>query len=151
MDCGATPQQVDEQINFTIYNSGTFSLYQSVQVSKKVDYLLQKGFDDPCITGDQAICYYKIVVYELSSIELPVSVSGYTFSYQRCCRIENMDNIVSSGTVGNTYTMQIPGTSSAVPDANKNSSPTFPINDTAVICENSFFRYPFSATDIDGD
>ena len=151
MDCGATAGQVDEQVNFTIFNSVTLSLYQNVQVSKKVDYLLQKGFDDPCITGDQAICYYKIVVYELSSIELPVSVNGYTFSYQRCCRIENMDNIVSSGTIGNTYIIQIPGTSSIVPDANKNSSPTFPINDTAVICENSFFSYPFSATDVDGD
>jgi gliding motility-associated-like protein len=151
MDCGATAGQVDEQVNFTIFNSGTLSLYQNVQVSKKIDYLLQKGFDDPCISGDQAICYYKIVVYELSNIELPVSVNGYTISYQRCCRIENMDNIVSSGTIGNTYIIQIPGTSSAVPDANKNSSPTFPIKDTVVICENSFFSYPFSATDIDGD
>ena len=151
MDCGATGGQIDPNINFTVFNSSSLSQYANILVPKTDEYNLSKTVDDPCISGDQAICYYKIVVYELSSLELPVSADGYTISYQRCCRIENMDNIVSSGTIGNTYTIQIPGTSSAVPNANKNSSPTFPINDDIVICENSFFQFPFTATDIDGD
>lgn len=152
MDCNATGGQIDNNVFFTIFNGNTSSQYKNINVQKSASSpsRLSKGFDDPCISGDQAICYYIIVVYE-TTVELPVSADGYTISYQRCCRIENMDNIVSSGTIGNTYTIKIPGTSSLVPDANKNNSPTFPINDTAVICENSFFRYPFSATDIDGD
>ncbi len=151
MECAATTDQVDPTVNFTIFEGTSSKEYSNVAVIKTTDYFLQKQYDDPCITGNQAICYYKIVVYELSSIELPVSLNGYTISSQRCCRIENMDNIVSSGSIGNTYTIKIPGTASAVPDAIKNSSPTFPINDTAVICENNFFIYPFSATDPDGD
>ena len=143
--------QVDLKVPFTIFNGGTFSEYAKVTVQKTDEYKLEKVFDDPCITGNQAECYYKIVTYVLESYELPPSINGYTISYQRCCRIENMDNIVSSGYIGNTYTIQIPGTSSLVPDAVKNTSPNFPINDTAVICENSFFVYPFTATDKDGD
>lgn len=151
MECNATPEQVDPNVNFTVFEGTSSTEYANITVAKTTDYLLQKQYDDPCITGNQAICYYKIVVYELGSIELPVSPNGYTFSYQRCCRIENMDNIVSSGSIGNTYTIKIPGTSSVVPNAVKNSSPNFPVNDTVVICQNNFFVYPFTATDPDGD
>jgi PKD repeat protein len=151
MDCGATVNQIDDTAHFTIYNGTSSSQYANVLVRKKTPFTLEKQYDDPCITGDQRVCYYLIVVYELGSYELPVSPNGYTISYQRCCRIENMDNIVNSGSVGNTYTIQIPGTSSAVADANKNSSPTFPINDTVVVCENTYFNYPFTATDPDKD
>ncbi|MEO6358334.1 MAG: PKD domain-containing protein [Ferruginibacter sp.] len=151
MDCDATGAQIDPTVNFTIFNGTSATQVDNILVLQTSSYLLQKIFDDPCITGDQAICYYRIVTYELASVELSASANGYTISYQRCCRIENMDNIANSGTVGNTYTIKIPGTASPVPDAIKNSSPEFPVNDTAVICENSFFRYPFSASDPDKD
>ena len=62
-----------------------------------------------------------------------------------------MDNIDNSGTVGATWTIFIPGTNSPVPNAYKNNSPVFPVNDTVVICQNNYFEYPISATDPDGD
>ena len=151
LDCSSIDGQINQDINFTVYNGSTSNLHTMVNVSKTKDYLLQKKYDDPCISGDQAICYYIIVVYELSSLELPISADGYTISYQRCCRIGNMDNISNSGDIGNSYTIQIPGTNSLVPNAIKNNSPIFPVNDTVVVCENSYFKYPFSVTDADGD
>ncbi len=151
MGCDATANQMDATVNFTFFDGTSSTVVNNVQVNQSSNYLLQKVYDDPCISGDQAICYYRIVTYELASVELPVSANGYTVSYQRCCRIENMDNIQNSGTVGNTYTIKIPGTASLVPNANKNNSPVFPINDTVVICENSYFQYPFSASDPDKD
>ena len=151
MDCAATGQQIDAEAHFTFFNGTSSNQYSNITVPLASSYLLQKVYDDPCITGDQAICYYRIVTYVLNDYELPASTNGYTISYQRCCRIENMDNIVGSGSIGNTYTIQIPGTSSPVPNAITNSSPNFPINDTVVICENSYFQYSFSATDPDGD
>ena len=151
MECNAGLGQVDPYINITIFNGATSNIYTSLRVFKTQDYLLQKNYMDPCISGDQTACYYKIVVYELNNLELPVSPEGYTISYQRCCRIKNMDNISNSSDIGITYTIQIPGTSSLVPDAIKNSSPIFPINDTVVICESNYFKYPFTASDIDGD
>ena len=62
-----------------------------------------------------------------------------------------MQNVTNSDAVGNTYSISIPGTSSMVPNAFKNNSPNFPINDTGVVCGGSYFEYPFSVTDKDGD
>lgn len=106
-------------------------------VSKTNEYLLSKVYDEPCISGNQVACYYKIVVYELASIELPATPQGYIVAYQRCCRIPGINNVSGSGNVGNTFTARIPGTATA-PGAEINSSPSFLINDTAVVCRNSF-------------
>ncbi len=151
MDCAANGNQIDDAVNFTIFNGSNFTQYDNVSVQRADSYLLQKLYDDPCITGDQAICYYRIVTYVLQSYELPAALNGYTISFQRCCRIENMDNIVGSGNIGNTYTIQIPGTANSLPNVTQNSSPNFPINDTVVICEKNYFSYPFSASDPNGD
>lgn len=151
MDCDANGNQIDNSVNFTVFNGTNFSQYDNVSVVKDDSYLLRKLYDDPCISGDQAICYYRIVTYVLPSYELPDAINGYTISFQRCCRIENMDNIAGSGNIGNTYTIQIPGTSNSLPNITHNSSPNFPIDDTVVICEKNYFSYPFSATDPNGD
>ncbi len=151
MVCNPSPGQLSDTINFSIYNGVSSTLYRDAEVRITKKYNLDKNYDEICITGDQRGCYYTIVIYELASIELPAQAEGYTVSYQRCCRIANMDNIYNSGQVGNTYSIKIPGTNSAVPNANKNSSPNFSVNDTAVICENSYFSTSLAATDPDGD
>jgi gliding motility-associated-like protein len=150
MICTASPPQVSDPINFSFFNAGTGLFLQNVSVAKSNEYSLGKIYDEPCITGNQIACYYKIVVYDLASIELPSIPVGYTISYQRCCRIAGINNVVNSGNVGNTFTITIPGTAIA-PGAETNSSPAFLVNDTAVVCRNSFFSYSFQATDPDGD
>ncbi len=151
MSCNPNPMQVNDPINFTIFQGNTSFQLANPSVNITNRYNLGKSTDDPCITNNQAICYYTIIQYELTDYELPESAAGYTISYQRCCRIAGMENVQNSGNAGNTYSIKIPGTSSAVPNAPKNSSPGFPINDTAVVCGGSFFSYPFSAVDKDGD
>ncbi len=143
--------QVNDPIYFTIFHTATNLQFALVPVHVKTQYKLDKLTDDPCINNDPVGCYYRIVIYELDSYELPVTSDGYTFSYQRCCRIDQMENIINPGAVGTTYTIKIPGSASPAPNAIHNSSPVFPINDTIVLCENKFFTYPFTATDIDGD
>ncbi len=151
MVCNPSSGQLTNPINLTIFRGDGISQFDNPSVNITNQYNLGKAADEPCITGEQSGCYYTIVVYELSSYELPVSADGYTISYQRCCRIPNMDNIQNSASVGNTYSIKIPGTSSAVPDANKNSSPDFSVNDTAVVCGGSYFSFPLGAFDEDGD
>ncbi|MEI9956647.1 MAG: PKD domain-containing protein [Ferruginibacter sp.] len=152
MICGATiGAQISDPIPFTIYQGSSSTLYEEVSVAKTNQFDLFKFNDDPCITGDQSGCYYTIVSYVLDNYELPVSATGYTISYQRCCRIAGMQNVTSSDNVGDTWTIKIPGTAAGVPNAEKNSSPSFPINDTAVICGGNYFTYPVNATDPDGD
>ena len=149
MICSASTAQVSDPITFSIFNRSNVLIANPV-VSKTNEYQLSKNYDEPCISGDQRICYYKIVVYDLPSIELPVTPDGYLISYQRCCRIAGIINVSGSGSVGNTFTATIPG-STVAPGAETNSSPSFLVNDTAVVCRNSFFQYSFQATDRDGD
>ncbi len=147
MICGPSAGQLTNPITFTIFQGNTANQIANPSVNITSQYNLSKVNDEPCISGDQRGCYYTVVIYELNNYELPVTADGYTVSYQRCCRINNMDNVVNSVSVGNTWTIKIPGTTSPVIDANKNSSPHFPINDTVVVCAGSFFSYSFQATD----
>lgn len=148
MICTATTNQVSNPINFSFYNTATGQLYQNVSVGIASEYSLGKTYDEPCITGNQIACYYKVVVYDLASIELPATPGGFTVSYQRCCRIGGINNIASSGAVGNTFSINIPG-SAIGQNAENNKSPMFLVNDTAVVCANSFFQYSFQASDAD--
>ncbi|MEN9569504.1 MAG: hypothetical protein RL172_735 [Bacteroidota bacterium] len=151
MVCNPTDGQKTNPINLSIFSGNGPALFDNPSASIVNEYNLGKAYDEPCITGDQRGCYYTIVVYQLDNYELPPNADGYTITYQRCCRIANMDNLINSAEVGNTYTIKIPGTSSPIPDANKNSSPDFSVNDTAVICGGSFFSVSLAATDVDGD
>lgn len=150
MLCNPSPGQLNNPINFSIFSAGTNQFIQDVSVPITNQYQLNKVYDEPCITGDERGCYYEIVVYNLSNIELPRNTDGYIVSYQRCCRISGIVNISNSGSIGNTFSIRIPGTAVA-PGAETNSSPNFLVNDTAVVCRNSFFQYSFQATDADGD
>ncbi len=148
MICNASEGQVNQNINFSIFNAANNQFIQNAPVSLTNSYTLNKSYNEPCITGDERGCYYLIVVYNLPSIELPSSSAGYIISYQRCCRIGGINNIVNSGAVGNTFSIKIPGTAAA-PGAETNSSPNFLVNDTAVICNNNYFELSFRATDTD--
>jgi gliding motility-associated-like protein len=152
MQCDPPPSagQLDNPINFSFFDASNNAFIQNVSVPIASHYVLSKGSDDECITGNQAVCFYDIVVYDLASVELAPLPNGYTVSYQRCCRIDNMINITNSDQIGNTYSITIPGTSTPF-NAVTNSSPQFPINDTVVICTNNHFQYAFQAFDLDGD
>jgi gliding motility-associated-like protein len=150
MICNPTTGQLSNPINFSIFNARTGSLFKDESVPISGTYNLSKVYDEPCITGNETGCYYTIVVYTANSVELPESRDGYTIAYQRCCRIGGINNIINSSAVGNTFAITIPGTANAT-DFDKNSSPVFSINDTAVVCRNSFFEYSFEASDANGD
>jgi len=150
MICNPSTAQVSNPINFSIFNAGTNTFIRNESVSLSQQYNLNKAADEPCITGEQSGCYYTVVVYDLPSVELPVSADGYIISYQRCCRIAGINNVSGSGSVGNTFSINIPGTSIGQ-NATTNSSPTFLVNDTAVVCGGSRFEYSFAASDLNGD
>jgi gliding motility-associated-like protein len=84
------------------------------------------------------------------SIELPRDPVGYTAVFQRCCRIENLANLSPNNNVGSSYTANIHGTDAILP-GETNSSPSFAIKDTVLICQNRPFELDFGATDPDGD
>lgn len=124
MICNPSAGQLSNPINFSIFNGGNSQFIQDVSVPITNQYNLTKVYDEPCITGNETGCYYTIVVYDLPSIELPITPNGYIIAYQRCCRIAGINNVLNSGSIGNTFSIAIPGTAIA-PGAETNSSPSF--------------------------
>jgi gliding motility-associated-like protein len=147
-DCQSSGAQLDPEAAITIYQNGTSVVFRNLNVKRNSIETIQLTSPGPCINNPPIVCY-QIGVYT-EEVELPASLQGYTIAYQRCCRIDNITNVINSGTAGATYTATIPGTS-VLANAPQNSSARFNTNDTVIICENNGFIYNFSATDADGD
>lgn len=150
MICNPTPQQLDQTAALSFFDAGTFQLLQTISAPLVANPNIQNNpGSNPCIINPPTICY-KIATYQ-TTVELVPNAAGYTIAYQRCCRISGIANIVSpSNIVGATYTVNIPGTNVGQ-NATHNSSPQFVQNDTAIVCENNYFIFDFSAVDPDGD
>lgn len=150
-ECSLNPGQIDASVPFTIFSGGTFVQLYNISVPVLTDVNVTNcPLPDchPCINNIPSICY-RIHTYELTR-DLPNTSSGYIVSYQRCCRIPGIINVQSpSNDYGETWTVTIPGT--IVAGAETNTSAKFSQNDTAIICQNSFFTFDFSATDINDD
>lgn len=149
--CVLSGGQFDPTINFSIFDGGNNSLLYQEPVSYSNLFDIQNCTSQechPCINLIPSICY-KIITYTLDK-DLPRTANGYTVSYQRCCRILGIVNLQNpSNSIGETWTVKIPGTSIA--GAETNSSARFSQNDTAIICQGARFTFDFSAFDLDGD
>ncbi|TCJ13380.1 T9SS type B sorting domain-containing protein [Flaviaesturariibacter flavus] len=147
---GTTDPRASATVPVTIFNASTNTEINTIDFPKINQYKIGKSVPEPCVTNTPLNCYYEVLIYR-SNVDLAPSAGGYVLSYQRCCRIIGISNLQPpSNAVGNTYSINIPGTN-LHPLGPTNSSSTFLTNDTVVICRNSFFRYSFQATDPDGD
>lgn len=116
----ASSAELDPEASISIFESGREITTISVKMAKMdVVSLSNPG---PCIDNPPQVCYQ--IGYYYQDVELPISVAGYTIAYQRCCRIDNIANIVGSVNAGTTYMATIPGTGILL-DAPVNSSPVF--------------------------
>lgn len=147
-ECSSDGARLDTAAAITIYQTGSTQIYQNLlSPIDRVDVVTLSS-PGPCITNAPIVCY-QIGTYE-EDIELPFNIQGYTITYQRCCRIENITNVLGSGSTGGTYTATIPGTT-VFPQAPVNSTPVFTGVDTVLICQDNPFVYDFGAVDADGD
>lgn len=152
IDCNATnPGQLDARVPLTIFTKGDNAFVQSVDAPLSNETFI--SFDpasNPCIGNPPSNVCYRVRSYS-ATVTLNNTDLGYTIAYQRCCRIDNIVNLIQpSNAVGATYTAEIPGTK-VLTGAFKNSSPIFAGTDAAAICANSSFIYSFAATESDGD
>jgi len=107
---------------------------------------LQLSTPNPCITNPPQV-HYEVGYYEFN-VTLPANSNGYLISYQRCCRITGINNLINSSNVGATYTAEIPGTS-GIASGPANNSARFAGQDTVAICAAKAFTYSFGALDPD--
>ncbi len=152
-ECILNANQWCPDVNISIFDAGNNTLFQAVNVPNNAVIDIQNCTRQechPCISDIPNICY-KIATFEFV-IDLPVNEAGYVISYQRCCRIANIINLQpGSSTIGDTWTVSIPGSNGMDPLAYQNSSALFSQNDTAIICKDNYFTFNFSAIDPDGD
>jgi len=147
-DCLSGGAPLDDAAAITIYANGSSTPFLSLSVTLDQREVLQLSNPGPCIDNPPVVCYE--VGFYIDEVDLPAIPQGYTISYQRCCRIEGISNVINSGNTGATYTATVPGTD-RLASAPQNSSPKFNTQDTVVICEGNTFFYNFGATDPDGD
>jgi gliding motility-associated-like protein len=137
-----------QSVYLGIYNAGTNALAASKLINYTTVNTISKTSYSPCMSNPPSICYeIRTFVY---TVDLPDIAAGYVLAVQDALRVSGIINITNSGNSGITITAMIPGTINSV-DYHKNSSPNFLFLDTAIICYNGNFSYPFKATDADGD
>lgn len=145
-DCFSAGAQLDPSAAIGVFNRTTNILVYTALIPITKTERLQLGTPGPCITNAPVVCY-EVGFYEFS-ITLPASLNGYTVAYQRCCRINGISNLSASGSMGATYTADIPGTT-ILPTAPENNSAKFTGADTVIVCGGYPFTYSFAAVDAD--
>jgi gliding motility-associated-like protein len=137
-----------QSVYLGIFNASTNALVASKSISYSTVNTITKTSYSPCMSNPPTICYeLRTFVY---SVDLPDISAGYILAVQDALRVSGIINISNSGSSGITITAMIPGTINSV-DYHKNNSPNFIFLDTAIVCYNGNFSYPFKATDADGD
>ena len=146
-DCFSTGAQLDPTAAIGVFDRASNALVWSNNAIPRTQIVqLQIGAPNPCITNPPQVCY-QVGYYEFDVV-LPGNANGYLISYQRCCRIVGINNLISSSSVGATYTAEIPGTS-AVANGPANNSAKFAGQDTVIVCASKDFSYNFGAIDPD--
>jgi gliding motility-associated-like protein len=150
IDCSSQGAQIDPDAAVSIYkNADNLPVAGSpFTLPNTGDEFLRLSTPSPCIVNPSPICYrlrsYSIIV------ELPKEPQGYTAIFQRCCRINGIQNLNPNNSVGASYTCQIHGSEFLAP-GEVNSNPKFLVKDTVLICQNRRFTLDFGAADVDGD
>lgn len=152
IDCGQNdPGQLDTEAFLTVFSKPSNQQYigRFARMTNE-EFIRYDPNSNPCITNPPRDVCYRLRYYQYT-FELPNTLYGYTIAFQRCCRIEGIQNIAPpSNDYGATYLCEIPGTSLGV-DAIHNSSPIVNANDAVAVCIGSDFIFDFSAKDEDND
>ncbi|MCY7311115.1 MAG: T9SS type B sorting domain-containing protein, partial [Chitinophagaceae bacterium] len=144
----STGAQLDATAAIAVFDRVTGAQTAINIVPKTNEIQLVLTSPSPCIQNPPVV-HYDIGFYEFD-LTLPASANGYIISYQRCCRINGINNLGLATGVGATYTAEIPSTIPLL-TAPINNSAKFVGADTVIVCANNSFTYSFAATDADGD
>ena len=128
----------------TIYDMNNNLVSELSHGSVFEEYVVDE-FTDECLTLPPELCVEKGTYTVVTT--LPNNGQGYQIVYQRCCRNNQVLNIVDPGDLGSSLVAYIPPISGAA----CNSSPAFDSYPPMALCLGSDVEISQSATDIDGD
>jgi hypothetical protein len=143
-DCLSDGAEFDADLPITIFD-GNGNQLDNITIPFPGSTLLPVSFSNPCVTIPSDICVEEAVYTAI--LNLPASTTGYTLSYQRCCRGPNVVNLNNPGDQGLTLTTDIPPSSQVT----LNSSPRFNNFPPLMLCAGEELIFDHSASDLDGD
>lgn len=152
IDCGQNdPGQLDTKVFLTVFEKpGNRQVLGKNANMVNEEFIRYDPASNPCLNNPPRDVCYRLRYYQ-TTVDLPNTSQGYTIAFQRCCRIEGIQNLVPpSNDFGATYSCEIPGTNIGV-DAYKNTSPLVTTKDAVAVCMGSDFQFDFSAKDDEGD
>ncbi len=99
----------------------------------------------PCLRGDsEADVEIGRYVFDIT---LPIIDDNYMIAYQRCCRGENINNLINPTSFGSVFSIEL------TPEAMRscNNSPVFNEPPPLLVCAGFDLSFDHSASDIEGD
>lgn len=146
-DCFGGGAGFDDPAEMAIYR-GTYTVNVLHESFRIFDPVVTKivPVPPPCVSSLPNVCVEQGVYTFERTLDVLLDQS-YFIVYQRCCRNQTINNIVSPGDIGATYMVEL------TPDAQqlKNSSPTFKSFPPVIICKDIPLSFDHSAIDKDGD
>jgi len=142
-DCNAIPFDNPLHLGIADAQSTTHLWTEQIALSASVEDTLSNLYPDSCLMPNLCIStttYTKVVT-------LPFRATGYTLTYQRCCRGSDVINLIDPEHTGLTLIVDITETA----QTNCNNSPTFNNSIPLQLGINTPFSIDMSATDVDGD
>lgn len=127
-----------------VFDGATGSLIQVQSLTFPGGSFIPITLDSPCLTLPPNVCVETTSYVGL--FNLPPTANGYVLTYQRCCRTDIINNLISPGDLGLTVTTRIPGSA-----LTSNSSARFNELPPVALCLNAPLSFDHSATDPDGD
>ena len=149
LDCAASGAQLDNEVNIAVYVNGSNAAAPGSPFTLPLtgDQFINLSNPNPCIQNPSPVCY-RLRTYSIQ-VDLPKTSTGLTAIFQRCCRIDGINNLNPNQSIGSSYVTEIHG--SDVVGTGSNSSPLYVVKDTVLICQNRPFTLDFGAFDPDGD
>ncbi len=144
-DCNSTGAQFDPNLPVTVFDGNNTQINLFLIPFPGSVNLAVNFNNNPCITVPSNICIEEAVYQQV--VTLNGSTTGYTLSYQRCCRGPNVTNLVNPGGQGLTLLIEIPPNNVVT----CNSSPRFSNYPPLLLCADQTLQFDHSATDPDGD
>lgn len=143
-DCFFGLADFDDPAALGIFNSAG-QLLDSLMLRKmSVDTLIPL-LTDTCLFVPENVCV-STTTYR-RTVTLPKIAGGYVLAYQRCCRNQTINNIVSPNNTGATFSVRI--TEKALTECNSNAK--FKSWPPIFICVNEPIHFDQSAIDSEGD
>lgn len=146
-DCDTGVPWFDSPAYIGIYYGQTQNrfLSQTVDLNQFINDTLDIFLPDPCLTVSTTACIHTTTYTD--TILLPFDSRGYTIAYQRCCRNQDIVNIVDPNNTGATYWTYI----SPLALSGCNNSAVFNEWPRVYLCAGVPILFDHSAVDIDGD